>query len=221
MTEISKNNVGSSSVLKLNLDDIESSYKRSHLGTIFYALVRSHAPKLAVELGVFQGYSSLHIAAAMRDNARSESQLHLIDLWETYPYRHCTLQTTKQNFEKNGLLSPPNIDILFVEEDAKESHVGYDQRSIDFLHIDISNTGDNLSELLDLWAPKMSTDANALIVLEGGSQERDQIPWMQEYSDAPIQDLLHSTGFNERFEHFSLHPFPSITLLRLRSDSSS
>jgi hypothetical protein len=183
--------------------------------------VRSHTPKLAVELGVFQGYSSLHIAAAMRDNDSIESQLHLIDLWETYPYRHCTQDTTKQNFEKNNLLTLPNTKVQFSEEDAKKSHQEYANKSIDFLHIDISNTGEKLSELLDLWIPKISTDPNAIIVLEGGSDERDQIPWMQEYSSTPIRDLLKSTGFNERYEHFCLHPFPSITLLRLRRDPPS
>ena len=84
----------------LILSGIRSSYAENHLGDFFYTTALAHKPELAVELGSFMGYSSLHIAAALRDNKDTRSELHLIDLWDKYTYRHCSLETIVQNFKK-------------------------------------------------------------------------------------------------------------------------
>lgn len=207
--------------LGLDLDGVESSYRAAHLGFLLYGLVRSHAPRVVVELGTYRGYSALHFAAALRDNADSSNRLHLIDLWSGYPYRHCSMETTRSTFRRNHLLNLSNCAISFEEGDAFESCAGFEDETIDFLHIDVSNTGDNLKQLLERWAPKMTRMPNSLIVIEGGSAERDQIPWMVERKMKPIQNFLTSEWLKQRFSHFCFHPFPSLTVLKFRNDSTS
>ena len=207
--------------LNLDLDGVESSYRSSHLGSLLYGLVRSHAPRLVVELGTYHGYAALHFAAALRDNMNPHSRLHLIDLWNSYPYRHCSMETTQDNFARNNLLDLPHCEVSFKEGDAFQSSNSYEDGTIDCLHIDVSNTGDKLKQLLGLWAPKMTPTPDTLIIVEGGSKERDEVAWMVEHQMSPIQSLLSSQWLTERFSYFCFQPFPSLCVLRCRNDSAA
>lgn len=202
----------------LNLDDVDSSYSDENYGDLLYGLIRTHNPKLVVELGTYKGYSALHFAAALRDN-KSLSQLHLLDLWEQYPYRHCSLEETRTAFDKNHLLDMPGCEILFHDIDAFKGSTKFGSGTIDFLHVDVSNTGANLEPLLKHWTPKLTRSKKTLVLLEGGSAERDQISWMMEYNMEPIATFLNSKWLNDRFSYFCFQPFPSITVLRFRDDS--
>lgn len=209
----------SSAMLGLNLESVESSYRASNLGFLLYGLVRAHVPGLVVELGTYQGYSALHFAAALRDNENIDSRLQLIDLWDRYPYRHSSIEVAQRNFKRNNLLDLPNCEICFSDGDAFQSVSDFANGSIDILHIDVSNTGDKLRQLLELWTPKMSRGPNSLIIAEGGSKERDKVSWMVEHQMSPIQNLLSSQWLAERYSHFCFQPFPSLCVFRYRDDT--
>ena len=199
-------------MLGLNLDGVESSYIQNHFGNVFYSIVRSERPKFLVELGSYQGYSALHMAMALRDNKDIESELHLVDLWDSYKYRHCSLASTVENFRKNDLLSVENCTIRFKNQDAYEIAAGYVDDSIDLLHIDISNDGASLVRCLSSWHQKLRLDATLLI--EGGSGERDQVEWMTEFAKAPIQSYLESSWFSDHYHAVTIQSFPSLTIAR-------
>jgi predicted O-methyltransferase YrrM len=200
----------------LHLNGIESSYKEAGYGSLFYSLVRIHKPRLIVELGTYLGYSGLHMAAALRDNGTPESRLCLIDLWDTYPYRHCPKEQTEQAFRRNGLLSLPHCKVEFTNADAGKVAETFADGAIDLMHIDISNDGEKMTALMPVWEKKLSLAPNALIVMEGGSQARDRVEWMTKYNKAPLRPWLESSWVMERFSHFTFEPFPSLTLLRRR-----
>lgn len=196
----------------LDLTDVQSSYLEHAFGEVFYALVRAHRSKCIVELGTFQGYSGLHMAAGLRDNQISGSELHLIDLWDEYPYRHCSLQSTQQKFEKNQLLATEYLRTCFHNLNAFEAQAEFETAAIDLLHIDISNDGKSLQQALSLWHDKLC--ASALLLIEGGSAERDEINWMVKYDKQPIRQFLNSDWFRDRYEFMTLQPFPSLTIAR-------
>ncbi len=157
--------------------EIQSSYRDSGYGRLFYALAYLHKPGLVVELGTYQGYSGLHIASALAEDSSSFSELYMIDLWEDYPYSHCSLQTTKENFRKNGLLSHDHLVCRFLQQDVMEAHQVFADNSIDMLHLDISNEGESLEICLDHWHDKLRNEA--IVLFEGGSKERYEIDWTQ------------------------------------------
>src|SRR4029079_9295062 len=68
------------------IENVQSSFKDHGYGRFFYALTRAIKPRTCVELGVFNGYSLLSIAAALRDNGCVNIQV--FDLFECYPHRH-------------------------------------------------------------------------------------------------------------------------------------
>ena len=200
----------------LDLSGVESSYKEACYGGLFYSLVRTHKPCLVVELGSYLGYSGLHMAAGLRDNASLASALHLIDLWDSYPFRHCSMADTKGHFAKNGLLDVPHCAVNFLNADAAAACATFADGSVDFLHIDISNDGAKMAEVVPSWERKLSREPNALLVVEGGSPARDRVEWMMTYNKSPLRSWLESRWVTERFTWFTFEPFPSLTLMRRR-----
>ncbi len=198
----------------LIIEGIQSSYLKNDFGLIFYSLVKTHKPGLVVELGTYMGYSALYMAKALIENAPDHltSELHLIDLWDRYPYRHCSLQTTREYFIKNGFLSHPEIKICFKNQDAFEAFQHYSENSIDILHIDISNDGEKLKRCIKKWHTKLKL--NGLLLFEGGSRERDTYAWMVQYKKVPIEHFKNSTWFTKHYEFVTLIPFPSLTIAR-------
>lgn len=196
----------------VELQGIESSYIENSYGDFFYAITQLYKPQSIVELGTFMGYSALHMAAAFRDCPGSKTQMFLVDLWDNYPYRHCSLETTRDNFTKNKLLILENCEIDFLNQNAYEVADTFDNASVDLLHVDISNDGESLGKIMSLWHDKIRE--GGILLMEGGSPERDKIPWMIEYKKTPIADFLNSNWFKTHYEFVILCPYPSLTFAR-------
>ena len=62
--------------------DVESSYKNNNFGFMMYSLVRLYKPEKCYEFGVLDGYSTVSIACALRDNKLGN--LTAVDLFEEY-----------------------------------------------------------------------------------------------------------------------------------------
>ncbi len=196
---------------ELELTGVQSSYRHNRFGDVFYALTVALKPQTVVELGTFMGYSALHIAAALCDSDKN-STLTMIDLWDMYPYRHCSLETTREHFRRNGLLDLDNVACNFINKDAFRAHNDFEAHAIDMLHIDISNDGEKLARCMHGWHDKLKP--GALVLIEGGSEERDSIEWMIEHEKEPIRKFLISEWFRRKFEFATLEPFPSLTIAR-------
>lgn len=191
---------------------IDSSYKANDYGLLFYSLVKVYRPKIVCELGSYQGYSALHIAAAMRDNNQSHRQLNLIDLWDQYAFKHCSLEAIHANFARDGLHDANWRWINFINSNANVAYKLFRDHSVDMLHIDISNDGTKLAETFPLWEPKLAD--GALVIVEGGSFQRDHVEWMEMYDKASIQGWLDTMA---DWHQWNFSPFPSVTMLRRKT----
>lgn len=198
--------------MNLDLTGIESSYAAAGYGAVLYGLVRVMQPRVSVELGTYQGYSGLHIAAGVRENAAA--MVCLVDLWSDYPHRHCSQDVTRQNFARNGFRRLKGCDVLFYHEDAVLASTRFANGTVDFLHVDLSNDGAKLGDVFQAWEPKLSP--RALAVIEGGAVERDNVAWMLKYLKMPIGGFLATPWVADRFACLTLEPFPSMTIMRRR-----
>src|SRR3990172_8209412 len=131
----------------IDLTGVDSSYKKNSYGDFFYSVVKIYKPKRIVELGTYMGYSALHIAAGIRDCPDVTSYFTIIDLGNEYKFRHCSLETTRENFRKNDLLDLKNCKVEFLNEDAFECAAAFENDSIDLVHVDLSNDGKSLRKL--------------------------------------------------------------------------
>lgn len=170
-----------------------SSYEKSNYGDLFSGFMRVYQPKKVVELGTKAGYSAYHMARGLKANGKG--RLYCYDLWEKYPYHSVPKSVAVKNLRKFK-----NI-VTLKQRDA----IGVDKlyKSVDILHVDISNDGEKLGAIIPRWVNKV----RQLIIIEGGSEERDKLNWMIKYKRPPIRPWL------QKYSHFTFEPFPSVTLI--------
>lgn len=178
-----------------------SSYEKNNYGELFYALMRIYKPLKVVELGTKAGYSAYHIARGLKANRRG--RLYCYDLWKKYQFRSNPKSTAEKNLEKFRDI------ISFNQQDA----VGVDKlhNTTDILHIDLSNKGELLEKIVPNWIDKVGQ----LLIIEGGSPQRDRLDWMIKFKHMPIRKWLEDfAGHRDDIEFFTIEPFLSVTLIR-------
>lgn len=186
-----------------------SSYSQNNIGEIIYNTILAFPPGIAVELGVLQGYSTYHIASAFKFLDLQNTILDAYDLWDDYPYNHGDLESVQRML----YLSDLSRFVKLYKEDAFLVPDNYRDKSIDFLHIDISNTGDIFNYMIEKWTPKLRHCG--ILVFEGGSEERDKVDWMIKYNKKPIRPEINSNKiFNENYIYGTYEIFPSLTIAK-------
>ncbi len=183
------------------IEQLHSSYKKHGYAHFFYALVRVLKPRSCVEIGVLEGFSLLNVALALRDNG--VGMVEGFDLFENYPYRSESYAAVSARIKRLGLQDWAKA----YRADAFKVYSRYDE--IDFLHVDISNTGDTYRTFFKQWAGKVKK----IMIFEGGSAERDQVEWMIKYQKASIVQALNELQATHHGWRITvLQPFPSMTI---------
>ena len=185
---------------------MNSSYSKNNYGEVFYNIIRSFRALVAVELGVLNGYSTYYISKAIKDN--EIGHLDSYDLWNDYQYKHGNMEEVSKMLLENGLDSY----VTLHKEDAYEVCKKYASDSVNFLHVDISNTGDTVHRIMQDWDSKIQP--GSIIVFEGGSEERDNIEWMVKYNKPSIKQALNTNNIiEEKYIFCTYLKFPSLTVL--------
>lgn len=183
------------------INALQSSYVARGYGSIVYALIRALKPMRAVEIGIFQGFSLLSAGAALRDNGAG--RIAGYDLFDAYPYRHAD----REQVTRQTLVSGLDEWVAIHAGDAGDVHRHWD--AVDYLHVDISNNGDTYRRVFDQWSHKV----RQVILLEGGSSERDNVDWMRRYEKPSIVTAV--ADLERSYPGWSLtvlQPFPSLTI---------
>jgi hypothetical protein len=190
--------------------NLNSSYKKNNYGSVLRALILARQPKKVVECGILDGYSTFHIARAVRFNIRKrkiKSIFYAYDIFEKYEYKHGDYDKVQSMLEEQGL--EPYCRI--VECDAFRAAWAHRTYGVDFLHFDISNDGDILLKMLETWGDKITYDG--MIAFEGGSQERDE-GWIKKYNKRPIRhELINNPYVYKNWDIQIFDEHPSLTLL--------
>lgn len=178
-----------------------SSYEENNYGDFFYSLIRVYQPQTVVELGTKAGYSAYHMARALRANGGG--RLYCYDLWEEYSSRSVPKSVAEKKLKEfDDIVKFTLRDAIGVDENHK---------TVDILHVDLSNEGGILEEIVPAWMDK----TRQLIIIEGGSAERDKVEWMIKYKKSSIKKWLED--FSRRrgdIEYLTIEPFPSVTIIR-------
>ena len=196
---------------------MRSSYIANNFGELLKQYVIAWQPSSFVELGVLDGYSTLNIAKGIKwlhQYRGYQGRLDAYDLFEDYQFKH------GQKDEVEALLKEHEVSdyVNLRKGDAYEVYKNYPDmvldsvRGVEFLHIDISNTGGTLRKIIDLWHPKIGQ--RGIVLIEGGSQERDEVEWMKAYNMASIKkELSTNPTINKYYQYGTYYNFPSITFL--------
>lgn len=190
---------------------MRSSYIQNNFGDIFTNYILSMRLTKIVDLGILDGYSTLYLAKGLKEMHElynTQSKLDAYDLFEDYPYKHSSKESIEQLMKKEQLDNYVNI----IKGDAYKVYQNYPDKSIEFLHVDISNTGDTINKIMELWHSKICE--RGFIAFEGGSEERDNIEWMIKYKATSIKKAIETNEIIRKYYVFGTYfKFPSLTIL--------
>ena len=177
--------------------DVESSYRDNNLGLTLYNLILDLKPKKIIEFGTLNGYSAISMAMAL-DELNNGGTIICYDLWDSYPYKHSTMEKTLNNINKYSLANFIELKYLNFNDWVCED--------FDLLHLDISNDGDTIKNLHKKVNNNLKNGSN--LIFEGGSVERDNVEWMIKYNKVPINSIQNILKYKV------LNPmFPSISII--------
>ena len=171
---------------------ILSSYSINNLGLTLYETVLIRNPKIIIEFGTLHGYSAICMAQALQ-HLGSNGHIICYDLWNKYPYKHTTLDKTFNIIKSYGLEKYITLKEL--------DFYNWDYEPFDMMHFDISNHGGKIRSLHNKVRIHQS---EGLVLFEGGSKLRDEVPWMKDY------EPINNCGINY---HVLNEAFPSISIM--------
>lgn len=178
---------------------VKSANAHHDLGRTIYDTVLALNPSVVVEFGVLNGYATLAIAQALRDQQRGH--LWSYDLWDDFPFNHGNRDEVARALDAAGvgdLVTLGKMD--FWDWIEQPPH-------FDLLCLDIANDGATVRAVAERLHGAIAR--GAAILFEGGTEERDRVWWMTQFSREPIAPLRERLGFrvvDERFPSWSLMP---------------
>ena len=218
--------------MKYQNPDVESSYKENNLGKDLYDAVLKHKPKKIIEFGSFYGYST--IAMAMALDEIGEGTIQVYDLFDSYIYTHSAHKhTSQESIKKGGLkyyLDAIRMDfsmwlhpkrnmitkkqlMVNIEKYGLSKYVKLGKKnfinwtkspeSFDMMHFDIANNGDTIKLLYETVKPYI--DQGSVVYFEGGSEARDNLPWVTKHNLKKIGESgVPYKLVNEKFPSLSI-----------------
>jgi predicted O-methyltransferase YrrM len=183
-----------------NVASMKSSYKNNlDYKDIFDTSCFLKNPQKIVEIGILDGYS----LKALADNVSSSCQIDAYDIFEEFNGNGANKERLTQTFRAYKNVNIQYGDFYKVIDNLCDE-------SIDILHIDVANTGEVFEIALTNYIKKIKKDG--IIILEGGSKERDEVEWMNKYDKPKITPILNKYKDDLKIKIIGI--LPSLTIIR-------
>ena len=172
---------------------MNSSYtNKIDFGTLIEGITAAVNPSHIVEVGILEGFSLEHL----RRGSRADTTIQAYDIFQEFNGNHADKETLEEQFSEY-----PNVAIEYGDFYKLHEQI----ENVDIIHIDIANNGDVFEYAVQHYLPRLSE--KGIMLLEGGSQERDNVEWMAKYSKPKIQPVVEKYGLKV------VGTYPSITIL--------
>mgnify|MGYP004003690575 CR=1 FL=1 len=179
---------------------MNSSYNNKiNFGDIISSITFLKNPKKIVECGILEGYSLDKFIW----NSDTETQIDAYDIFDKFNGNHAIKDKIIKRFNNYN-----NVNINYG--DFYDVYEKYDDKSIDILHIDIANNGDVYEFMFQNYVDKLKD--NGIILMEGGSEARDNIEWMIKYNKPKINPVLNK--YSDKFYIKTIGEIPSLTIIK-------
>jgi predicted O-methyltransferase YrrM len=164
---------------------------------IFDTILYLNKPKNILEIGILDGYS-LELFAKYNN----ETKIKAYDIFEEFNGNHPDKEKLLTYFK----------DYTNVSIDYGNFYELYNtlNSTYDIIHIDIANNGDVYEYAIENYLSKLNN--NGILLLEGGSKERDRVEWMKKYSKPQIQPVL--CKYKNDYNILTIGTVPSVTLIQ-------
>lgn len=180
---------------------MKSSYNNNiSYGDIFSTICLLKNPQKIVEIGILEGFSLKKFA----NNSSKNCIIEAYDIFDEF-----NGNSANKKFLLNNFKEYKNVNIQYG--DFYSLNNKFEDKSIDILHIDIANNGNTYEYVFENYIKKIKEDG--IIILEGGSIERDKISWMIKYNKKMIHPILNK--YRENYNILTIGKIPSITIIQL------
>lgn len=178
---------------------MNSSYNNNiNFGDLLSTITCIKKPNTIVEIGILEGYS----LSKFIENSTNDTIIDAYDIFDEFNGNHAVKQNVINQFHKHK-----NVNINYG--DFYKVWKQYSDKSIDILHIDIANNGDVYEYMFQNYTNKLKD--NGIIIMEGGSSDRDNIEWMIKYNKPKIKPVLDR--YKDTFNINTFGIIPSITII--------
>ena len=163
----------------LNSDKLfvgRSSYKEEKFSKVLKTVCVLKNPKKIIEFGILDGYS----LECFIDSTDDSCTIEAYDIFEDFPYNSARYDYIMGRFN-TGRVSIRKGDLFDSADNLAEE-------SVDVLHVDIANNGEVYRYCIEKLIPKLRNDG--VMLLEGGSIERDEVDWMIKYKKPKIREVI-------------------------------
>lgn len=178
---------------------ISSYNNKINFGDIISSITFLKNPKKIVECGILEGYSLDKFIL----NSDTDTQIDAYDIFDKFHGNHAIKDKIIKQFS-------PHKNVNIEYGDFYSVYKNHNDKSIDILHIDIANNGDVCEFMFQNYLDKVKD--NGIVLMEGGSEERDNIEWMIKYNKSKIKPVLEK--YSENYDIKIIGKIPSITIIK-------
>jgi len=178
---------------------MNSSYKNNlNYGDLFESITFINKPRSILEIGILDGFS----LKCFSDNSDKNTQIDAYDIFDEFNGNHANKELLIKKFKEYK-----NINIQYGDfyELYKLDH------KYDIIHIDIANNGDVYEFAINNYLSKLNK--NGILILEGGSEKRDNIEWMIRYNKPKIKPVLRK--YKDKYNIKTIGELPSLSFIRI------
>lgn len=175
---------------------MRSSYK-THLNyeDIFKTVLFFTSGLNVVEFGILDGFSLRCLEKYAKD-----ATITAYDIFEDFNGNHAVEEHVRKEF------ADTMVDIR--RGDLYDVLPKMEENSIDVLHVDIANDGDVYEFVLK---HTNKVKVGGIILMEGGSEDRDTVDWMVKYDKRKIKPVLDACALR----HSTVGRVPSMTIIQV------
>jgi spermidine synthase len=148
-----------------------------------------------VEFGILDGFSLRCLEKYTKD-----AKITAYDIFEDFNGNHAVEERVRRDF------ADTRVDIR--RGDLYDVLPKMEEKSIDVLHVDIANDGDVYEFVLK---HSNKVKAGGIILMEGGTKDRDGVDWMVKYDKRKIKPVIDACPF----PHATVGTVPSMTIIRV------
>lgn len=145
-----------------------------------YSLIITFKPKKIIEYGTEHGGTAIVMALALKELYETENHLGKIFTYDTFEqqskgeigsnpnYQLAISNISNYNPSVKEFINVARGDFFEFNKDPNKQY--------DLLYFDIDNDGEKLLEMYN--NNKTNIDNGSIVIFEGGTQIRDNVPWM-------------------------------------------
>ena len=168
--------------------------KDLNYGDLLESISFTKKPNNILEIGILDGYSITSFL-----NGYKATKIDAYDLSDDFNGNHSNKDYIIDKF-KNDNVSINYGDFYNLKISKK----------YDLIHIDIANNGEVYEFAIKNYLPKLNK--NGILILEGGSEERDNISWLIKYNKPKIRNVIEK--YSSVYKIKTYGNIPSVTIIQ-------